>query len=80
VTLSVEEIEDRISAVFEAQEMIEVAAGMVDDAVRGTEFEQHTKAYVTEHLRNLAQKANRYDTDLDDVASSLRALLTGGAQ
>jgi hypothetical protein len=69
-----EERRERADMVLQAQSMIGDAIDLIENAVRGTEIEDHTDAYVIAHLKILASGDHGYlsrDTNLDDVIRQL---------
>ena len=69
-----EDRRERADMVEQAQAMIGEAIDLIETAVRGTEIEDHTDAYVIAHLKILASGGHGYlsrDTNLDDVIRQL---------
>jgi hypothetical protein len=69
-----QERRERAELVREAQDLLLQAIEKVEDAVRGTEIEDHTNAYVIAHLKILAGSDHGYlshDANVDTVIRDL---------
>jgi len=59
--------EERIQMIQEAQELIEQAMQMVDDAVNGTSMEAHYYVYGKYGFNQLMGNGNPYDSSLNTL-------------
>ena len=66
---------DRISQLHEAQDLLNEAHQLIQDAIRGTITERYTKAYLLDHLQIMIGENHMFlsnDENLDNVIEKIR--------
>ena len=65
---------ERIEKVREAQELLLEAIDLIAEAVKETQYESHTKAYMIDHLKIMASSDHGFltrDLNLDELINGL---------
>lgn len=65
------DLQERISQLHEAQELIREAAELIFEATEGTEHHSQAEAYTIAHLNNWAEGHNPYDFTIPKIIESM---------